>query len=459
MQVYLDYTNALAETVGEQNGIPLQELQSFCVSAEPILEALKVRMEAGELGFAELPLKPELANLATRCASTLREFSDTLLVIGIGGSALGAQALQNAMEVGRKGLKWGNVLVLDNVDPERTGELIDRVDPSRTVVNVVTKSGGTAETIANFMVVHKLFADKLPADEMKKRFVITTAAEKGDLGTIAKEEGWEILPIPDNVGGRFSVLSPVGLLPAAYLGVDIEELLGGARGALQAVRQRKPSDNPALLSAAINVMLYKERKKTIRVFFPYARALYGLALWCSQLWAESLGKKVDRNGNAVWCGQTPVVALGAVDQHSQVQLYMEGPSDKAITFFEVTKFRREIKIPQVFPEAPSCAYLGGKSLNRLLAAEKTGTELALAGAGRPSTTFCLPTISPLIMGELFLLLEYETALAGELLQINAFDQPGVEQGKKNTYALMGRDGFEADRDTILEGQSSKRYKV
>ncbi|HBF35564.1 TPA: glucose-6-phosphate isomerase, partial [Candidatus Sumerlaeota bacterium] len=196
--------------------------------------------------------------------------------------------------------------------------------------------------------------------------------------------------------------------------------------------------NPAYLNAAIHYLADKKKGKSISVMMPYANALKDVADWYRQLWAESIGKAFDLKGKKVNVGQTPVKALGATDQHSQVQLYVEGPNDKIFTFIGTEKFRAECPIPESFKDIPELNYLQGHDMGTLLNAELDATEFALYCAERPSVKFILDEISPENVGGLLYLLEVQTAFSGGLYNINAFDQPGVEEGKKATAALMGR---------------------
>jgi glucose-6-phosphate isomerase len=276
----------------------------------------------------------------------------------------------------------------------------------------------------------------------RERIIAVTDPKKGDLLAIAKEEKYPLFFVPPNVGGRFSVLCPVGLVPAALIGLDIGKLLKGAKDANAACWSEKLDQNPALLSAAVHHALDTKRGKKIEVVYAYSSFLWGAAFWYRQLWAESLGKRVNRKGEVVETGQTPVAALGVTDQHSQSQLYMEGPRDKMITFWEVEKPRAELKIPKDFAKYDSCGYLGGKTLGQLFRAERVATEAALSEAGRPNCRWTLPRVDEYTVGAFFQTLEFQTAFAGELYGVDAFDQPGVELGKKLTFGLIGRKGYE-----------------
>ena len=233
----------------------------------------------------------------------------------------------------------------------------------------------------------------------------------------------------------------MGLFSAAMCGIDIEELLAGA--AAMRVRTENPqmTENPASILAAIKYVMFAAKNKPMHVMMPYSNRLYMLADWYRQLWAESLGKKSDRGGKEVFTGPTPIKALGATDQHSQVQLYREGPNDKLTVFLEVEKHPTDVRVPDVFGDIPGLAYLRKAKLSKLLNAEKIATEYALAVSKRPSVTIRFDGITPMSVGEFIYLYEFTTSLMGELLNINAYDQPAVELGKLATFALMGRDGY------------------
>lgn len=327
--------------------------------------------------------------------------------------------------------------------------------------NVITKSGGTAETMSEFLVFRDAVIRKLGPERHIEHIVITTDPEKGELREIVRTHGYTSLPIPPDVGGRFSVLSAVGLLSAAVTGIDIHKLL---KGAAEMDKICKSSDklweNPALTGAALHYLMDKAKGKNIQVMMPYSHALRDVADWFRQLWAESLGKRVDRAGKVVHTGQTPEKAVGATDQHSVMQLYIEGPFDKVVTFLTVDEFNTTVEIPAAFEEYDSVKYLGGHTLNELINAEQRATELSLTQSGKPNCAIRLRRVDEQSVGALLFLLEMQTAYAGELYNINAFDQPGVELGKNFTYGLMGRKGFEAKRKEVEQaGKPNEKWVV
>jgi len=294
------------------------------------------------------------------------------------------------------------------------------------------------------MILQALLEEKLGKEQARQRIVCTTDPQSGNLLAIAKQEGYKTFFIPSAVGGRFSELTPVGLLPAAFCGIDIDGLLEGAAQMDAMCQADNIYQNPVHMYAALHY-LAMEKGANISVLMPYADGLKLIADWYAQLWAESLGKKYDLGGNIVNAGQTPVRALGATDQHSQVQLYAEGPYDKILTFIGVDEYRETITIPKTYTDMPSLGFLGGITHNELLQTQQLATEYALTKAGRMNMTITIPSITPKTVGQLIYFFEVATAYAGELMGINAFDQPGVEEGKNATYAMFGRPGYEAKK--------------
>ena len=448
IQIY--WKNATAQVVGEANGLTPADLTGVDPLIRQAHGAVMEQIGAGMLGYTRLPQRSDYREQVKDLARRYRENTTDMVVLGIGGSALGNIALQAALQPANYNLltqtKRGGprLFVLDNVDPALVDETLRfvRRRAGTLLVNVISKSGETAETAGEFMIFREMLRKRLGAD-FAGRIVVTTDTQKGTLHDIAKADGCAILPVPDDVGGRFSVLSPVGLFSAAMCGIDIDAILSGAAAMKTRVEDTADcSKNPACILAAIKYLAFTAKGKSVHVMMPYSNRLYALADWYRQLWAESLGKMTARDGREVLTGPTPVKALGTTDQHSQVQLYREGPNDKLIVFLAAAKHPGRIRIPDVFEGIPALAYLRKNPLASLLSAEKTATEYALARSGRPSVTVRFDAISPGSVGEFIYLYEFTTSLMGELLNINAYDQPAVELGKKATFALMGRPGHE-----------------
>ena len=416
--------------------------------AGDVVNAFRSRVDSGEVGFPNLPLDTNTIKSIEKYASSMRGDFESVLVLGIGGSALGPYALDTAMRgphpVQTLGKKQPGLFVMDNVDPGFVSAFLEKLNPKKTFVVVIAKSGGTAETISTFMIVHEWLVKAVGGKKTAQRIAAVTDAHKGDLLAIAQQEKYKLFFVPAEVGGRFSVFTPVGLLPAALIGLDIRKMMQGAGDANAVAWSRKFDENPAVQSAMVHHGLDTKRGKKVEIVFAYSAYLWGAAFWYRQLWAESLGKRIDRRGMVVNTGQTPVAALGVTDQHSQVQLYVEGPHDKMLTFWAVERDREDIKIPsnKSFTKFDAATYLQGKKLSQLFHSERVATEAALTEAGRPNCRWTMPKVDEYHIGAFFQLLEFQTAFCGELYGINAFDQPGVELAKKITNGLMGRKGYE-----------------
>jgi glucose-6-phosphate isomerase len=403
------------------------------------------RTAGGDYGFMKLGEQAALVRRLQDWRATLQGRFDHLLVLGIGGSALGAKALLNALKhpawnewssEHRKGVP--TLTVLENVDPVTVAETLERLDPRRTLVNVISKSGGTAETLAQYLIVRHWLEQAVGEAAARGQLVITTDPEKGALRAIARDEQITAFDVPPDVGGRYSVLTAVGLVPAAVLDMDIAALLAGAEAAVRDADTPDLAGNAAARYAALQWQAQASRAANVHVVMPYSDRLKEFAEWYRQLWAESLGKKVDREGREANRGPTPVGAVGATDQHSQVQLFIEGPFDKTITFIRVLDTLGQLTIPARPNLAPELSYLPGKSLGALLDAEMHATREALRSQGRMSSTLELDRVDAFHLGQLMMFFQLATGYAGVWYDVNPFDQPGVELGKVLTFKAMGR---------------------
>lgn len=439
-----DYSNVIADVLGP-NGIESSRLdrdlaQRFAAAHE----AVETRRAAGDMGFFDLPRDEATAATVQEVADGFGQWFENVVVLGIGGSSLGGIMLRDAL----LGPGWNErsdesrsffprLYVLENPDPDTARGLLDRLDLRRTLFNVVSKSGTTAETMALYLVVRGRLLEVVDEDKIHGHFLFTTDPERGVLRNLAARDGVPTLSVPPNVGGRFSVLSPVGLFPAAITGTPVEELLLGARQALDRCATPDLRKNPAGLLATLLHTLDTECGRPIHVLMPYSDRLRSLTLWFQQLWAESLGKL--RGEDPV--GPTPLPAVGATDQHAQVQLFMEGPQDKAVVFLSADP-GEDVAIPSLHPDVDALSYLGGATLGNLLDAERRATTEALRRRGRPSMTLHLGAVTPSSLGGLLMLFQVATVYAGSLYGVDPLNQPGVELGKVLTYGLMGRAGYE-----------------
>lgn len=449
----LDYTNVLDDIVGHAHGIPKIAFEKAAASSKHIVDDIQKAHASGTIGFGDLPSDEKAVKAVTDFARS--HAYPNILILGIGGSALGPAALEAALATPKAGKR---LIALDNIDPDFIRASLDTISPQDTLVNVIAKSGVTAETMATFAVVRQWMVDALGEAKARERFVVTTDPQKGDLLAIARQENYPAFEIPPNIGGRFSVLTPVGTLPAALLGLNVESIMEGAREAGTQARNGF-FQNPALAAAFIQFVLDREKGKRILVLFPYSQALWKFGFWFKQLWGESLGKKLDRRNREVYYGQTPTAALGVTDQHSQLQLFIEGPNDKSFVFWNVKEFAHSLPITHPYSKYDSMGYLQHKSVGDLFKAEKQATEIALTEAGRPNVTVTVERINEQALGNLIMFSQYFTAYAGEFYDINAFDQPGVEYGKKLTFAMMSRAGFAEYNAKIEETRKRGRAVI
>ncbi len=390
-------------------------------------------------GFYTAPRDSETVKEINEFASKIKGKYNHIVILGIGGSALGPICLKQSLthsftervcdcvrarevnDFPKIPHSIPELFIIDNIDPILIKELEDVIKLEKTLFIVITKSGTTVETMSQYYY----FRDKIDEAKLNARdhFVFITSHSKGKLREIATEEKITTFDIPEKIGGRFSVLTPVGLLPAKLIGIKIEEILEGANEMCDKFLSEDESRNIPFQLASIQYALEREGKN-IHVLMPYAQKLSGFADWYKQLLAESIGKKIDNTKKIVHTGITPANALGATDQHSQLQLYNEGPNDKLIMFIEVENMGPEIPIPPI--EAANLTF------NKLIQIEKESTENSLTKNNRPNLTIKIDSVNERALGELFILFEGATAFLGEFYNINAFDQPGVELSKQLT---------------------------
>jgi glucose-6-phosphate isomerase len=406
----LRYGRFFQDRLDGEHGLHRDRLADLRRRFPEIRSEVQRRRSAGEYGFYSLADQSTAVRSIRGFAEGLGQAFDHVLVLGIGGSALGVKALLTALlepgwnELSDEGREfYPRLTVLDNVDPTTVAAALRRIDPRRALVNVVSKSGGTAETMAQYLVVRSWLEEVL-GSAVNRHLVFTTDPARGALREIANRDGIAALEVPPEVGGRFSVLSPVGLLPAALVGIDIEQLLAGARSPQpDELIKNRPALYGALLWTADASLGAK-----LHVLMPYSDRLREFAEWYRQLWAESLGKAQDRRGNLVNRGPTPVAAVGATDQHSQVQLFMEGPFDKVVSFMTVENFGEDVPIPGRQDQPADLAYLPGHTLGALLKAEQQATAAALSRMGRMNCALELPDLSARSLGEAIMFFQIAT---------------------------------------------------
>jgi len=497
LNIRFDYNNVLAEKIGRTDGLTAAAIDRIARRTPRIAARLAAQRAAGKLPYRDLPYQDAQVRAIQRSVRAKKGRFDNVVVLGIGGSALGATAVNTACNrpfadlLSKKDRKGPRLFVMDNIDPAHFAALMDTIDPARSLFVPISKSGSTAETMSQFMICRGLLKKRL-GNKYASNIVAVTDRSKGSLRAIAEREGYETFGVPDGVGGRFSVLSPVGLFPLAMVGINIRKLLAGAAAMDARCKRANLRRNPAFMSAAVQYLYYL-KGKPLSVMMPYSQALRDVTDWYRQLWAESLGKirtaptgpfapygpygrlvpspygpsqeraqgrtAGGRRKKQEFVGPTPIKALGVTDQHSQVQLYREGPNDKIFTLLAVEDFGRDVRIPRTLADVEGCSYLGGHTMGELMDAERRAIVYALTGSGRPNVTVTLPVVNEHTVGQLLYMLEVQTSFAGELLGINAYNQPGVEEGKIATYALMGRKGYAAARKEIRRLKASRKYVI
>ena len=459
--IHIDFNNCI-DPEGK-TGISDADLEGALPQWLQVHRALHAMAEMGQIQFTHLPyLEGSIDDIQIRAAAIADRF-DHLVVLGIGGSALGAEAIQEAClgsvvpGEARPGQK--KLTVLDTLDPDYLSRFLDSLDLEKTAFNVVSKSGNTVETMSQFLIVYDRLKKSLGEKNFRSHLIMTTDPEQGALRRLCREENLESFEILKGVGGRFSVLSPVGLFPAAFLGISIQELTEGARHMDRRCQLEDLWTNPAAMLSLVVWLLHQKKSCNQWVVMNYSENLRSTQDWFGQLVAESLGKEKSLEGKIVNAGITPILSSGPRDQHSQVQLYSEGPRDKMVMFWQQEQFNKDLVVPEIFSEVDSLGYLGGKKLSDILYAEMLATEQALKEAGVPNFKMTVLQSDAYSLGQIFYLYEVSTVYLGGLLNVNPYDQPGVELGKKYIYGKLGRQGYEEYAGILGRKLKDKRYLV
>ena len=450
--VTVDYRNLLAID-GEGEGVdPARLAGDLGARFRRAHERVERARADGGLGFPDPGRAGADTARVLRAAAGLRGRFDDFVVLGIGGSALGARMLRDALG-GATPTEAANdpagahprLHVADNIDPRAMGALLARLDMRRTFFNVVSKSGSTTETLAQYLVVAERLAREVGPNRAREHLLFTTDPKRGPLRQLAEDAGIETLPVPPDVGGRFSVLSAVGLFPAAAAGIDAAAVLRGAARMEERCRTGELTRNPAGVVATLLHRADVESARRVHVFMPYCDALRSFAAWVQQLWGESLGKASGLDGRPVEVGPTPLPATGATDQHSLLQLFMEGPADKVVCFLTVDGADDPVRIGRASTSSPAFQFPEGHTLEDLMAVEHAATAAALRAHKRPNLTIRLAKLDAEALGELILLFQAATVYAGFLYGVDPLTQPGVELGKRYVHGLLGRPGHDPPR--------------
>lgn len=456
----LDVTNLYGACVTADD---LNQLEpTYTKAHETLMELRKTGTMAGHLSkdgtpeevlFPQLPYvaegninNPERIMALEELARTVRNRIDAVVFFGIGGSYLGGKVLFD-MQCGPfwnlKSVQERNgypkaFFAGNNVDPHTLSGLIEflkqdsQTKAGYTVMGVViSKSGSTIEPMSNYMVLREAMKD---AGITLETIAVTDPHEEAEKETLlhhmARKAGWPIFFVPDGIGGRFSVFSEVGLIVGALTGFDIRQFLAGARDMDKVCQNSDIWQNPALLNSVLKYLAGAKHGYGLEVLMPYADNLKSLSEWYIQLLAESLGKRVDKQGKVVNYGRTPIVAVGTTDMHAQTQEHQEGPKDKVVQFVSVVNWQDDLNVPHIYDQYPQLAAFSGLPLSSILEAARSANAEALAGDERPSANYILPALTPYHLGELMFMLCLSIAYEGELANVDAFNQPGVEIYKK-----------------------------
>ncbi len=422
----------LRQAVGLHGAAP-EEIKAHAAQLAQAKQNLLREWKRKEQGWLGCPDERKTVESVLKLAKQKNQFK-TCLVLGIGGSDLGARAGYQALKATTQGMKLA--FAGANTDPDELKEILDGFDLKTTLVNIISKSGDTVEPMSAFLIVREALK-KAVGKKFAEHIVATTDASNGSLHDLAKKEGYATLPVPGNIGGRFSVLTPVGLFPLACAGIDIKALLSGAKLIRDQFVKQAPEKSAVGAYALLHVLADRKRRQNIHVLMPYSSRLQEFGRWYRQIWAESLGKRTDLKGDHVNIGPTPIAALGATDQHSQIQLYTEGPNNKVITFIQVAKFNSKLSIPSSVKQLKGLSYLSDVPLQTVIHAERAATAEALKLSHRPNGTLIIPQVDAPSLGALFMFFELATGMAGKLYGINTYDQPGVEQGKIEMRRMLG----------------------
>jgi glucose-6-phosphate isomerase len=451
MTVRLDVNGMMAEAIGE-GGLSRAEVDTLASRAAETVRILEKRRAAGEIPFLELHRDADSLRRVMDLAADLHEEVDTLVVIGAGASSLGARAVLAAAG----GAAKVRVVVADSVDPDSFGALLDGLDPARTAFNVISRSGDTVETLAQFLIVRDRMLRALGAIDYQRRVVITTDAASGALRQIVNDEGFRDLPIPAGLGAALGVLGPVGLFPAAMAGVRVEEMLTGAAWMDSRTRAESLWENPAHLLGAALYLAETRRRRNVVALMPFSDRLLWLGAWVAQLWTEVLGTEGDEAGTHAGSGQTvrPLVALS--EEPTQARLCVAGPNDKVVVALRVEDHGREMEVPATYADLESVAYLGGKGLGSILNLEQRATEIGLQRRGRMAMTIEVPQVNAFTLGQLLHLFGAAALFTATLRHPNEADSPPIDETRSWMYGLLGRAGWEARQAEVAKWLEGKR---
>ena len=444
-KLLFDYSKAL-EFVSQE------EIDNFESTVNLAKETLINKKGAGAdfLGWLDLPVnydKEEFERIK-KAAKKIQSDSEVLVVIGIGGSYLGAKACIEALShsfyalLDKTKRPYPHIVFCGNSISEKyLHDLEEALEGKDFSINIISKSGTTTEPAVAFRVLKKALIKKYGKEEAKKRIYATTDRAKGALKKLTDEEGYESFVVPDDVGGRFSVLTAVGLLPIAVAGIDIDRLMSGAAAARKSALEKPYKENPALLYAAMRNIIHR-KGKAIEILANYEPSFHYISEWWKQLYGESEGK--DNKGIY------PASVDLTTDLHSMGQFIQEGNRILYETVISIEKPLVNMLLEEEEKDTDGMNYLAGKSIDFVNKSAMNGTILAHTDGGVPNLSIVLPELNEEYLGELFYFFEFACGVSGYILAVNPFNQPGVESYKKNMFALLGKPGFEKEREELIK---------
>ncbi len=448
-----DFSNLLGDNLGNKKALSRQEICENSYIASEILANVFVNSTPEHKAVFDILDEVNLAKIK-QLAGDVRNECEDFVVLGIGGSSLGSCAIFNALKnIGynyqpREIRGAPRFFVEDSVDPESVAGLLAMIDLEKTIFCVVSKSGKTTETLTQFLYMRDLCETKF-GENWVKHFVILTDDNENFLHNYAKANGLRTLLIPTKLGGRYSVLSAVGMFPSAVLGLDVEAIISGAKSMLEIGKRQNIWENAPLLSALCNFFNYK-KGSNITVMIPYSESLSVFDDWFCQLWGESIGRNVTADGRALTgderIGQTPIQVTGPSVQHSQFQLYLEGPDDKTFTFVGIKNFKQDLALPSQLGEVFGKNISPGRTFGDLLNVERVSAERSLKLFKKPSESIIVERLDEDSMGKLFMFFILKMLFTGALLNINPFGQPAVESIKSEVARLI-------DENLLFEGEN------
>ena len=440
-----DYSKAL-EFVSQE------EIDNFESTVNLAKETLINKRGAGAdfLGWLDLPVnydKEEFERIK-KAAKKIQSDSEVLVVIGIGGSYLGAKACIEALShsfyalLDKTKRPYPHIVFCGNSISEKyLHDLEEALEGKDFSINIISKSGTTTEPAVAFRVLKKALIKKYGKEEARKRIYATTDRAKGALKKLTDEEGYESFVVPDDVGGRFSVLTAVGLLPIAVAGIDIDKLMAGAAAARKSALEKPYKENSALLYAALRNIIHR-KGKAVEILANYEPSLHYISEWWKQLYGESEGK--DNKGIY------PASVDLTTDLHSMGQFIQEGSRILYETVISIEEPLVNMLLEEEEKDTDGMNYLAGKSIDFVNKSAMNGTILAHTDGGVPNLSIVLPKLNEEYLGELFYFFEFACGVSGYILAVNPFNQPGVESYKKNMFALLGKPGFEREKEELLK---------